>query len=170
MSFLKDMMGGIFGSAGGEMDWEGLMRVMEMEQMYNRTDRHGAFSDWDWAEDPETGRWTQSQTLKPEMQQGADRLLARAGQGQGFENYQSPDQFSTMLDSAMANQMQRQGTLDPNYQVPQQEFGTRAGDREGRFAQAYIPPPPPDEMGPQQQQQQPQPQWTPPQNATLRNG
>ena len=150
MGIFKDIVGGIFGSAGGEMDWDGLMRMMELETSLNRTDRQGAFSGYEWEEDPETGRWTQNYTMTPGMQQGADRLMARS-QGEGFDPYRSPEQFSTMLDSAMASQMQRQGTLDPNYQVQQpggmNQFSPSA-DREGGFAQAYMPPPPP--QGPPQ--------------------
>jgi len=154
MGFLSGLKDAFFGSKGGEMDWEGLMRMMEMDLQANRTNRHGAFSDWDWEEGPD-GSWTQTQTLKPGMQQGADRLLARVGEGQGFDPYRSPEQFSTMLDSSMAAQMQRQGTLDPNYQVQQpggmDQFTPSAG-REGGFAQAYMPPPPPQQnMGPIQQ-------------------
>ena len=151
MGFLSGLKDAFFGSKGGEMDWEGLLRMMDMDLQANRTNRHGAFSDWDWEESPD-GTWTQTQTLKPGMQQGADRLLNRVGEGQGFEPYRSPEQFSTMLDSAMATQMQRQGTLDPNYQVQQpggmDQFTPSAG-REGGFAQAYMPPPPPQQnMGP----------------------
>lgn len=149
MGFLSGLKDAFFGSKGGEMDWEGLMRMMDMDLQANRTNRHGAFSDWDWEEGPD-GSWTQTQTLKPGMQQGADRLLDRVGNGAGFNPYQSPEQFSTMLDSSMAAQMQRQGTLDPNYQVQQpggmNQFSPSA-DREGGFAQAYMPPPPPPPQG-----------------------
>ena len=154
-SFIGDAMGFLFGGAAGggkanKPDWDAIMRLMELEQELNRTNRQGIFGGWNWEEGPD-GTWTQQQTLAPGMQQGADRLMARS-QGQGFDPYTSPDQFSQLLDAKMANQMGRHGILQPGEQQPQTPFGQPSAEREGRFAQAFTPQPPPE---PQAQAQQP---------------
>ena len=110
MSFLSDAFGFLFGGKSQKADWKQIEKLMEMQAELNRTNRHGYFSGWDWTENPD-GTWTQSQTLKPGLDLAADRLLGRA-QGQGYEPYQSPAQFSSLLDAKMANQMQRHGILD----------------------------------------------------------
>lgn len=133
MSFLKDAFGFLLGGQSKGADWDQIERLMAMSAELNRTNRHGYFSNWDWEEGAD-GSWTQSQTLKPGLESAADRLLSRAN-GEGRSAYQSPAQFSSLLDAKMANQMQRHGLLDertmPN--LRQENYGPRAGDRQGGY-------------------------------------
>jgi hypothetical protein len=108
-------------SIPGDPNWDDINKLMGMDTQMNRFDRQGAFSSWDWTEDPVTGRFSQTQNMGPEMQGGRDRLFDRVG-GMGFDPYASPEQFNSLLDGKMANQMGRQNLLtqDPNLQ---REFG-----------------------------------------------
>lgn len=156
MSILGDVFGFLFGGKSQKADWKQIERLMEMQSELNRTNRHGYFSNWDWSEGPD-GSWTQSQTLTPGLESAANRLLGRAN-GEGYQPYQSPAQFSSLLDAKMANQMQRHGILDENSlpNLRQENFGDRAGDRQGGWwslhqsRQGGQPPmitPPPDQGG-----------------------
>ena len=164
MSFLGDLWGGLFGGEARDADWDQIEKLMQMSAELNRTDRHGYFSNWDWTED-ENGKWTQSHTLKPGLDIAADRLLSRAN-GEGYLPYQSPGQFSSLLDAKMANQMQRHGILDDEamktFSLQQSTFGDRAGDRQGGWLSRYRGRMPEGKVNPynpqpQQQQQQQQP-------------
>ena len=137
MSWLSDF----FTGSEGEIDWAELQKMVELQAQINKTDRTGAFTGWAWERDPEgnpTGR--QIQTVTPAFQGAIDRLGGRAVQG--HTDYESPQQFSELLNSKMANQMQRHGT-DPN-EMP----WTPAQERPGLKQEAYMPPPPPVEGGP----------------------
>lgn len=160
MSWFSDFL---FGKQG-KIDYKTLEKIMQLDAQYNRTDRQGIFTSHNWAEDPETGQWTQTTTMNEDMQPAYSRFVDRM-QGAGMEPYQSPDQFSSLLDAKMANQMERHGILNeqtrPN--LAQQNYGTRAGDRSGRMASVWAPPPPPNQ-GPPPDQGPPPSGGQPPQN------
>jgi len=130
----------LFGSKG-KIDWKELQKMVELQAETNRTNRQGIFTGWEWDEDKQT----QTQTIDPRFQGAVDRLGFNAGKP--ADPYKSPSQFSTMLDAKMANQMNRQGLDTSQYQQADRSFQPSA-EREGRFAQAYLPPAP--EEGPPQ--------------------
>ena len=156
MSILGMLFGNNFGGGGQQAkpDWGQIEKLMKLETELNRTNRQGIFGGWDWTENPD-GSWTQNQNLAPGMQAGADRLMNRAVGGEGMGNYQSPVQFSQMLDAAMANQMERRG-MTPGYQTPEQ-----AGYGPSSASQRPQQGPPPPQAGPPQQLPQPPPQGPP---------
>jgi len=142
MSFFDDLLGGIFGAfgggggGGGEPNWEDIARLMELDTTLNRTDRTGIFSSWEW-EEGEDGTFNQVQKLAPGMQQGADRLMARASGGMGFEPYQSPEQFALLQDAKSANMMDRHNVPGWGIKMPDEGYGPRSRFRDGRFAEQY---------------------------------
>ncbi len=124
----------------GEIDWDELRKMADFNAQLNKTDRVGTFSGWEWERDPDgnpTGR--QVQTINPAFQGAVDRLGGRAVQG--HTNYQSPSQFSSMLDAKMANQMKQHG-------VPPGSEGVApwqpSAQRPGMNQEAYLPPAPPE--------------------------
>jgi len=156
MGLLDSLFGNLFGGGGKQAspDWGQIEKLMKLETELNRTNRQGIFGGWDWSENPD-GTWTQNQNLAPGMQPGADRLMARAAGGQGFGNYQQPEQMSQMLDALMATQMDRMN-IGQGKQTPEQAgFGPSSASQ---FA-AQNPPPP-----------QPPPQQAPPQQAPPQGG
>jgi len=123
----------------GDIDWAELQKMVELQAEINKTDRVGTFSGWEWERDPDgnpTGR--QVQTINPAFQGAVDRLGGRAVQG--HTNYQSPSQFSDLLNAKMSNQMTQHG-------VPPGSEGTSpwqpAQERPGLDQEAYLPPAPP---------------------------
>lgn len=131
-----NLIGSFFGANAqvnkkGKIDWKQIERLMALDTQSNRTDRQGLFSGWEWSEDPETGRWTQTQTVKDGMQGSSDRLIDRAN-GLGMNPYTSPEQFSSMLDAKMANQMNQQGILSEQPDL-RRLFGDYSATRTGRF-------------------------------------
>ena len=155
MDIIGDILGGMTGSfgssssSGGDPNWAAIERLMQMDTEMNRTDRVGSFSGWEWGEDPETGKWTQTQTLQPGMQYGVDRLIGRS-QGAGMDPYQSPDQFSQLLDAKMANQMDRHG-IDTSGYTQSQEGPPQPWQPSGQnpSMNPYVTPPPEGGYGPQ---------------------
>jgi hypothetical protein len=132
MALLGDAISAQYSSKSkGKIDWREIERLMALDTRSNRTDRQGIFSGWEWDEDPETGRWTQTQTLQDGMRGSSDRLMDRAN-GLGMNPYTSPEQFGSMLDAKMANQMGQQGLLSDQPQL-QRQFGNYANSREGMF-------------------------------------
>ena len=133
-------------SKPGEVNFDLIQKLLDMDTTYNRTNRMGLRGGWQWEQDPETGQWTQNQVITdPAMQYAHDRMSRRL-MGEGFEAYEPPAQFSALMDAKMADQMQRHGLLNeetmPN--LTQQNYGTRFGDRQGGAFQnamtAYTQP------------------------------
>lgn len=77
-------------------DWSSIDRLMQMQLDANRTNQHGVFSNWDWAEGPD-GSWTQSQSLNPQMQPAMDQFMERRVAG--------PDSQLQALKQARYEQM-----------------------------------------------------------------
>jgi len=138
MGWFTDMLLG----SEGEIDWDELGKMVELQSRINRTDRSGVYGGWEWERDPDgnpTNR--QVQTINPAFQGAVDRLGGRAVQGN--TNYSSPSQFSSMLDGKMATQMRAQG-LQPGEGgvAPWQPSAGRQGLTQ---ESAYLPPAPPAE-------------------------
>lgn len=140
MSFLGDIADFLIGGKSKKADFKQIERLMRLSEELNRTNRHGFVTNWDWQEGPD-GTPTQVMSLNPQFQGAADRLMGRAS-GQGMEAYKSPEQFSTLLNAAMANQMQRRGLLEEMPQL-QGQFGQLAQNRAGLFPSTSLPQPPP---------------------------
>ena len=154
MSFLSKI-GDIFGSLiGGEVpksDFDELRKILQMEIDANRTNAQGIYGGWEWGES-EDGTPTQTQTLAPGMQAGADRLLERYSTNDAPQ-YESPEQFSQMLDAMMGNQMNRMNIGQGRPTPQDMGFGPPSGQQPGM----------------QPQQPQPQPQQQMPQNPQMMN-
>lgn len=120
----------LFGGKAQKVDWKQLERLMQLSTELNRYNTEGIFGGSEWTEGPD-GRWTQSRTLAPGMQEGVDRMIQKFGGGEMSQALRTPDQFKSLLDAKMANQMQRHGLLPgeamPNLQ--QENFGARWGDQ-----------------------------------------
>jgi hypothetical protein len=120
----------------GEVNWNVINKLMDIDTKNNRIDRQGPFGGWNWSQDEETGRWTQGyQPSTPGMQSAMDRMDWRL-QGGGFTPQQVPGQLGSITDALMADKMHRQGILDPNEEDPswslkQTMYGTRAFERPG---------------------------------------
>jgi hypothetical protein len=132
----SSLLNGILSAQGstskkGKTDWREIERLMALDTQMNRTDRQGLFSGWEWSEDPETGRWTQTQTVPNGMLGPKDRLFDRAA-GMGMNPYTSPEQFGSMLDAKMANQMNQQGILSEQPDL-RRLFGDYSNSRDGMF-------------------------------------
>jgi hypothetical protein len=144
MGFLSGIYKGLFGGAAGggksnEADWDQIMKLMEMSADLNRYAQHGLFTNVDWAENPD-GTWTQSQSVNPALQAGVDNLMAQMSSP--ISNYESPAQFSQMLDAKMANQMGRQGILEQGAQQPVTPFGQPSAQRPGLQPNPFTTGPP----------------------------
>lgn len=147
---------GLFSSKAKKVNWKEMEKMMQMQLEANRTNLHGLFGNWDWVSAPGAGgaaageggtggggagSHTQQFTLDPKLLAAKQRLMDRASTGVGMEDYKSPPQFAQMLDAAMAHNMARQGI--PGASPSGQGYGPPSAEREGRFAQAWVPPPPP---------------------------
>lgn len=129
----------IFGSEG-EIDWDELQRMIELQEQINKTDRQGVFGGWEWERDPEgnaTNR--QVQNINPAFQGAVDALGQRALNRN--TNYQSPSQFSDLMNAKMSTQMAAHG-IPANSQGVQtwQNSQDRGGLTNNN---AFVPPPPP---------------------------
>lgn len=144
-----------FGSKkkGGKVNWDQIEKLMKLDADLNRTNRQGLFTGWQWDEDGKT----QTQTLNPMMMPGYMRLMGRS-MGGGFDEYESPEQFNSMLDASMANYMGRQNLLT-SWPDLTREFGQGSADQRnqwgpffgGDYFNPWENPPnwnPDDEMGP----------------------
>lgn len=131
----------LFGGGAPDIDWGEFMRVIELAAQVNRTNTEGFFTGNRWSEN-EDGTWTNKQTASESFMPAIARMEGRL-QGQGFEPYQSPNQFSHLLDAKMANQMDRHGDI-PGWgiKMPDEGYGGRSRFREGRFGSDYFNAPP----------------------------
>lgn len=148
-SLFGGMMGG--GGKSQQADWGQIEKLMNMQADLNRYDQYGLFTNMDWTENPD-GTWDQKMSANPEMA-GAMSNLMQAASGPR-EQYQSPPQFSQMLDAKMANQMGRQDILQPGAAPqPQTPFGPPSAERPGmpqqQPPQSFGPPQPPPGQPPQ---------------------
>jgi hypothetical protein len=141
----------ILGSEG-EIDWDELRKMMQLQDEMNKTDRTGVFTGWEWERDAEGNPLNrQIQTINPAFQDAVNRLGMNAGKP--ADPYTSPSQFDQMLDAKMANQMDRQGI--PNQyneyqqQMPPQEWQP-SGERPGVTPADPWLPPAPGEVAPEQ--------------------
>lgn len=147
MSWLSDF----FLGSEGEIDWDELGKMVELQAEVNKTDRTGVFTGWEWERDAEGNPLNrQVQTVNPAFQGAVDRLGNNAGKP--ADPYTMPSQFSQMLDAKMNNQMNRQGLDTSGYaqQQADQEPGQwePSADRPGVVQpnpDAYLPPGPPGE-------------------------
>jgi hypothetical protein len=128
MGFLTDLVGKFIGGEVPKSDFDELRKILQMEIDANRTNRQGIYGGWEWGES-EDGTPTQTQTLAPGMQAGADRLLERYSTNDAPQ-YESPEQFSQMLDAMMANQMGRMN-IGQGQPTPQEMgFGPPSGQQQ----------------------------------------
>lgn len=144
MSWVSDF---IFGSEG-EIDWDELRKMVELQGEINKTDRTGVFTGWEWERDAEGNPLNrQVQTINPAFQDAVNRLGYNAGKP--ADPYTMPSQFDQMLDAKMNNQMNRQGLDTSGYQQSPEPWQP-SGGRPGTVASAYLPPapgmPPGEEM------------------------
>jgi len=106
---LGDWADKVFGSKG-EIDWNALAKLMELDVNLNRTDRGGPFTGWEWEKDAEgnpTSR--QSMVINPAFQGAVDRLGNRASGESPMITSQMPDQMQQIYQASMANQGHRYG-------------------------------------------------------------
>jgi hypothetical protein len=132
----------------GEIDWDELAKMVNLQSDINKTDRSGVFTGYEWERD-ENGKAgnRQVQTINPAFQGAVDRLGFNAGKSE--DPYTSPSQFDQMLDAKMNNQMNRQGLDTSGYRqngAPWQtsaESGANARPgTAGNMDNAWLPPPP----------------------------
>lgn len=117
MSWLSDF----FLGSEGEIDWDELARMVELNAEINKTDRTGIFSGWEWERDAEGNPLDrQVQTINPAFQGAVDRLGFNAGKP--ADPYTSPSGFNEMLDRKMANQMDRMGMDTAPYEGWYQDY------------------------------------------------
>ena len=154
MGLFDKIMGGLFGSSGGgaQIDWGQLERIMDLQSRLNRFNDVGIFGGTKWQEGAD-GQWTRTQEVHPGLQEGIAGLMARASSPMDPSQYQSriPDQFSSLMDAKMANQMQRHGILDPNEQNPswslrQSELPLRYGHQDPNRQEPRQQPQPTEEQ------------------------
>lgn len=142
-----------FGGKGGKTDvnlgnikWDWLEKLAEFDERYNRINRYGPFSGWEY--DPET-KSQRFVATDPGMQAAQERMSRRLA-GEGFDPYEPPAQVSSITDALMASRMGRMGILNdetaPN--LAQENYGPRFGHRQGggwqnaRGGEVYQIPPP----------------------------
>lgn len=127
---------GFFGGDSNSADWDQIAKLMGLTKDINRFDQQGLFTDTTWDADKNV----QTTGLAPGMENAFTQFMQR--QSAPPRTYESPTQFSSMLDAKMANQMQRQGILDPSFQLPQTMFGdgsaTQRNNRNDDYLQSLI--------------------------------
>jgi hypothetical protein len=140
----------LFGGKSQKADWGQIERLMRLSQELNQVGRQGIWSGWEYRTNPD-GTKTQVQTIDPRFQGAVDRLTGRASAAPDY--YRSPEQFSSLLDAKMADQMRKHGILNEQPNLAR-GFGSPSGERAGRFP---APPPPPPDAPPQAEPQNPMP-------------
>lgn len=147
MSWLSEF----FLGSEGEVNWDELARMIELQAETNKTDRTGVFTGWEWERDSEGNPLNrQVQTINPAFQAAVDRLGYNAGKP--ADPYTMPSQFSQMLDAKMNNQMNRMGMDTSGYAQQQAEAQPGewipSADRPGvQDPGAFLPPPPGTDPG-----------------------
>ena len=112
--FIGDILGLSPPSTGDAMSREDIAWLMDKGLTANRTDKEGIFGGWNWSEGPD-GRWTQTEHVSDALIPGIEKLLGKIGNDP--TPYESPQQFSTLLDAMMGNRM-AQYNQDPSGYAP----------------------------------------------------
>ena len=119
LSFLTDILFGSPPSSSESMSKEDIAWLMDEGLTANRTDKQGLFGGWDWTQGQD-GRWTQTENVNPALQPGIEKLMGAISGDQ--KPYESPEQFSSLLDAMMGNKMTQYGLEPGGYEPSGQPY------------------------------------------------
>lgn len=139
-----------------------LEELLKLETDLNMTDSYGAFDQQQWSQG-EDGRWSNQQTLTPQMQQVLDRQYEFLGKGPSY--YEQPDPLKELYQSLMDKRSSRYGGQEGySPDVPTHQGGMGSSDVVQGLAaalsgqdQASNPNAPPTMLGDQGQNANSQP-------------
>jgi len=117
MGLLSGPLEFLFGAApttSEAMSKEDIAWLMDQGLTANRTDKQGLFGGWGWTQGPD-GRWMQTETVNEALIPGIEKLMGSISGDQ--KPYESPEQFSVMLDAMMGNKLESLGQ-DPGGYKP----------------------------------------------------
>lgn len=99
---------------------------IQQQTVANRPDQITSSGSIKWTQDPSTGKWTQTETLSPELQAIRDKQIAQLSGLQNNPAFQGP-QFNQAYADKYSNDMLTALTarMDPQYQRDQESMATK---------------------------------------------